>query len=67
MVLTVMMDTGDGRPSETPLLVFSGLLALEMVVMVTGDLARSRPPAASQALLFEVTVVGLGTIVMRGF
>ena len=63
----MMMDTGDWSLSELQLLVFSGVLALEMVVIVTGDLARSRPPACSQPLLLEPTVVGLGTMVMRGF
>lgn len=65
MVLTVMMETGDFGPSEP--LVFSGLLAREMVVIVTGDFARLRPPVMSQVLPFEVMVVGLGTMVMRGF
>lgn len=44
-------------------------MALEMVVIVTGDLVRSGPPAAASPAfgLVGATVVGLGTMVMRGF
>ena len=44
-VLTVIMETGDkGRPeAEEEARLLSGDLALDMVVMVTGDLALSGP------------------------
>lgn len=66
-VLTVMIDTGERGLSESEPLPPSGPLALEMVVMVTGDLALSGPHAPSPAFVFGGTVVGLGTMVMRGF
>ena len=69
VVLTVMIETGERgcRLSEPEPFPTSGPLALEMVVMVTGDLALSGPDIASPAFVFDVTVVGLGTMVMRGF
>ena len=69
MELTLIKDTGDLSLSKgLQALDLSGLLALEMAVIVTGDLARSKPPKGSQSLLFEAIVIGVfGTIVMRGF
>lgn len=62
VALTVMMDIGEAGCSIGEPLAFSGDLALEMAVIVTGDLIRSGPPLALDFGSIEV-----GTIVIRGF
>lgn len=76
-VLTVVMEIGDiGLPEVEEeeeeeemeeILVLSGDLALEMVVMVTGDLALPGPPGPALDLLFWAAVVWVGMMVILGF
>ena len=66
-VLTVIMEMGDmGLPEEVEeVLLLSGDLALEMVVMVTGDLALSGPLGPLIVLPFVLVTVWVGMMVMR--
>ena len=65
-VLTEIIETGDMDLSEEGIL-HSGDLALEIVVIVTGDLALSGPRGHSLFLFFVGVIFGVGMIVMRGF